>query len=104
MHVLIVAADLGSTALFDLVVAREVSSVLDLRAARDPAPRWLERVYHRPPKVLADAVFRRGVADWCPTSLGAAGPARMVLIDRERMAETRGRVLALRPEARIEVI
>ena len=104
MHVLIIAADLGSTALFDLVVAREVSSVLDLRAARDPAPRWLERVYHRPPKVLAEAVFQRVVSDWCPTSPGAAGPALMVLIDRERMAETRGRVLALRPDAQIEII
>ena len=104
MHVLIIAADLGSTALFDLVVAREVSSVLDLRAARDPAPRWLERVYHRPPKVLAEMVFRRIVSAWCLTSPGAVGPALMVLIDRERVAETRGRVLALQPDAQIEVI
>ena len=104
MHVLIVAADLGLTALFDLVVAQEVSSVLDLRAVGDSAPRWLERVYHRPPKVLAEAVFRRVVSDWCSTSPGAANPALLVLIDRERLAETRGRVLALRPEARIEVV
>jgi len=104
MHVLIIAADLGSTALFDLVVAREVSNVLDLRAASDPAPRWLERVYHRPPKVLAEAVFRRVVLAWCLTSPDAAGPALMVLIDRERVTETRGRVLMLRPDAQIEVI
>ena len=104
MHELIIAADLSSTALFDLVVAREVSNVLDLRAADDPAPRWLERVYHRPPKVLAEAVFRRVVSTWCPTRPGAADPALMVLIDRERVAETRGRVLTLRPDAQIEVI
>ena len=104
MHVLIVAADLGLTALFYLVVAREVSSVLDLRAASDQVPRWLERVYHRPPKVLAEAVFRRVVSTWCLTSPGAAGPALLVLIDRERVAETRGRVLALQPDAQIEVI
>ena len=85
-------------------MTREVSSVLDLRAARDPAPRWLERVYHRPPKVLAEAVFRRIVSEWCSTSPGVAGPALLALIDRERVAETRGRVLALQPDAQVEVI
>ena len=104
MHVLIVAADLGLTALFDLVVAQEVSIVLDMRTVGDSAPRWLERVYHRPPKVLAAAVFRRVVSAWCLTSPGAAGAVLMVLIDRERAVETRSRVLALRPDAQIEVI
>ena len=86
------------------VVERTANRRRLLRAASDQVPRWLERVYHRPPKVLAEAVFRRVVSTWCLTSPGAAGPALMVLIDRERMAETRGRVLALRPDAQIEII
>lgn len=111
MRVLIVTAELSPTALFDLVVAQNVSNVLDLRVVNGHAPRILDRVYHRPPKVLTDAVFRRVVSDCCRAVCAQlrcaecpSGLALMVLVDHERVEEVRGRVLALRPDAQVEVV
>jgi hypothetical protein len=101
MRVLIVAADLSPTTLFDLVVAQEVSRVLDLRAShRHAVPRLLERIYQHPPKALAAVVFRRVVSS---EAQGLADRTLLVLIDGEGVDAVRRRVLALRSDAHIEV-
>ena len=111
MHVLIVAADLSVTTLFDLAIAQEVSNVLDLRTAHDRSLHLLERIYHRPPKVLADVILRRVMSDWhkatdAPVSYGYCSSklTLMVLVDHEQIDDVRMRVLSLRPDAQIEVI
>jgi hypothetical protein len=105
VRVLIVAADLSPTALFDLVVSRNVSNVLDLRVANDHASRLLGRVYHRPPKVLANVIFQRVMLDCCGTMDEVSSENRlMVLVDHERADEVQARVLALRADAQIEVV
>jgi hypothetical protein len=105
MRVLIVAADLSPTALFDLVVKRDVSQVLDLRIASSHTGRLLGRVYHRPSKVLADVIFQRVVLEWCSPMDAAPSENRlMVLVDHERADEVQARVLALRADAQIEVV
>ena len=105
VRVVIVAADLSPTALFDLVVKRGVFNVLDLRVANDHVARLLGRVYHRPSRVLSDVVFQRLVLERCGTLGEASSENRlMILVDHERADEVQARVLALQADAQIEVI
>jgi hypothetical protein len=111
VRVLIVAAELSPATLFDLVVMQDVSSVLDLRAVNCHAPRILDHVYHRPPKVLAGVIFRRVMSDWCKVACTqphcnqySSNHTLMMLVDHERIDDMRSRVLALRSDAQIEVI
>ncbi len=111
MRVLIVVADLSVTTLFDLVIAQDVSNVLDLRTAHDRALHVLEWIYHRPPRVLADVILRQVVSNWDKAtnafvrySYCSPRHTLMVLVDHEQTDDVRGRVLLLRPDAQIEVI
>ena len=105
VRVLIVAADLSPTALFDLVVKRDVSQVLDLRIASSHTGRLLGRVYHRPSKVLAEVVLQRLVSERCDALVEAPAENKlMVLVDHERAAEVQAHVLALCANAQIEVV
>ena len=100
MRVLIVAADLSPSTLFDLVIAQSVSSVLDLRASQPPTLRLIAHVYRRPPKALTEMVFRRAMLE----VQGLADHTLLVLIDHENVDAVRGRVLALRSDTHIEII
>ncbi len=110
MRVLIVAAELSSTTLFDLVAAQDIAEVLDLRIVGERAPRLLGRVYHRPAKALAGVAFQRAVSAGQPVgeSLrrgpGLADHALLVLADRGHVDAMRRRILVLRPDAQIEVL
>ena len=103
--VMIVAADLSPTALFDLVVKRDISQVLDLRTASSHTGRLLGRIYHRPSKVLAEIVLQRLVSERCDALVEAPAENKlMVLVDHERAAEVQAHVLALCANAQIEVV
>ncbi len=103
--VMIVAADLSPTALFDLVVKRDVSQVLDLRTASSHTGRLLGRIYHRPSQVLAEVVLQRLVSERCDALVEAPAENKlMVLVDHERAAEFQAHVLALCANAQIEVV
>ena len=102
---MIVAADLSPTALFDLVVKRDVSQVRDLRTASSHTGRLLGRIYHRPSKVLAEVVLQRLVSERCDAPVEAPAENKlMVLVDHERAAEVQAHVLALCANAQIEVV
>ena len=103
--VMIVAADLSPTALFDLVVKGDISQVLDLRTASSYTGRLLGRVYHRPSKVLAEVVLQRLVLERCDAPVEAPAENKlMVLVDHARAAEVQAHVLALCADAQIEVV
>ncbi len=93
---MLVNEPIGPAQLFDLVVQRAVTSVLDLRSS-GMAPQLLHSIYHRPPRVMAPQALRRLLH-------GSGDQVILVLTEKDQLKQMCTELLVLDAEIQIEVI